>query len=98
MIDSICCILSCLFQHIVYSCYIPTLFIIFLPSLCVDMSDILVICMIAWCMTAILLCDACIAYLCGTHIYPLTSNSLVLVDLISLYLVFDMRLVTLFAL
>ena len=30
----------------------------FLLSLFVDMSDIHVICMIAWCMTAILLCDA----------------------------------------
>ena len=98
MIDSICCILSCLSQHIVYSCYIPILLIIFLPNLCVDMSDIPVICMIAWCMTAILLCDACIACLCGTHIYPLTFNSLDSVNLVSLDLVFDMRLVTLFAL
>ena len=98
IIVSIFCILSCLFEHIFYTCYISILIIIFLPSLCVDMSDILVICMTAWCMTTILLCDACIAYLCGTHIYPLTSNSLVLVDLISLDLVFDMRLVTLFAL
>ena len=93
MIDSICCILSCLSRHIVYSYYIPILLIIFLLSLCVDMSDIPVIC-----MTAILLCDACIACLCGTHIYPLTSNSLDSVDLVSLDLVFDMRLVTLFAL
>ena len=74
------------------------LFIIFLPSLCVDMSDIPVICMIAWCMIVILLCDACVACLCGTHIYPLTSNSLNSVNLVSLDLVFDMRLVTLFAL
>ena len=98
MIDSICCILSCLSQHIVYSCYIPILFIIFSPSLCVDMSDIPVICMTVWCMTAILLCDACIVCLCGTHIYPFTSNSLDSVDLVSLDLIFDMRLVTLFAL
>ena len=98
MIDSICCILSYLSQHIVYSCYIPILFIIFLPSLYVDMSDILVICMTPWCMTAILLCDAYIACLSGTHIYPLTSNSLVSVDFISLDLIFDMRLVTLFTL
>ena len=79
-------------------CYIPILFIISLPSLCVDMSDIPVICMTVWCMTALLLCDACLVCLCGTHIYPLTSNSLVSVDLVSLDLVFDTRLVTLFAL
>ena len=98
MIDSLYCVLSYLSQHIVYSCYIPILLIIFLPSLCVDMSDIPVICMTAWCMTATLLCDACISCLCGTHIYPLTPNSLVSIDLISLDLVFDIRLVTLFAL
>ena len=93
MIDSTCCILSCLSRHIVYSYYIPILLIIFLPSLCVDMSDIPVIC-----MSVILLCDACIACLCGTHIYLLTSNSLDSVDLVSLDLVFDMRLIILFAL
>ena len=98
MIDFICCILYCLSRHIVYSCYIPILLIIFLPSLCVDMDDIPVICMTVWCMTALLLCDACIACLCGTHIFPLTSNSLVSVDLVSLDRVFDMRLVALFAL
>ncbi|KAL6312500.1 hypothetical protein AAG906_001798 [Vitis piasezkii] len=32
--------------------------------------------MTAWCMTTILLCDAYVVCLCGTHIYPLTSNSL----------------------
>ena len=78
-------------------CYIPILFILFLSSLCVDMSDIPITCMIVWCMI-ILLCDACVVCLCGTHIYPLTSNSLVLVDLVSLYLIFDTRLVILFAL
>ena len=98
VIDSFYYILSCLSQHIVYSCYIHILLIIFLPSLCVDMDDILVICMTAWCMTALLLCDACISCLCGTHIFPLTFNSLVLVDLVSLDRVFDMRLVALFAL
>ena len=79
-------------------CYIPILFIISLPSLCVDMSDISIICMTVWYMTALLLCDACLVCLCGAHIYPFTSNSLVSVDLISLDIVFDMRLVTLFAL
>ena len=85
--------LNILFILIIYlSC-----FSYFLLSLCVDMNNIPVICMTAWCMTAILLCDACVACLCETHIYPLTSNSLDLVDLVSLDLVFDMRLVTLFA-
>ena len=98
VIDSLYCILSYLSQHIVYSCYIPILLIIFLPGLCVNMSDIPVICMTTWCMIAILLCDACITCLCGTHIYPLSSNSLVSVDLVSIDFVFDMRLVTLFAL
>ena len=98
VIDFLYCILSCLSQHIVYSCYIPILLIIFLPRLCVDKSDILVICMTSWCMTVPLLCNVCIACLCGTHIYPLTSNSLVSVDLVSLDLVFDTSLVTLFAL
>ena len=98
MIDSIYCILSYLSQHIVYSCYIPILLIIFLPSLCVDMSDIHVICMTAWCMTALLLCDACIACLRGTHIYSLTSNSLVSVDLVflDLYLIQDSLLCLVF--
>ena len=53
-------------------CYIPILFILSLPNLCVDMSDIPVLCMIA-----LLLCDACIVCLCGSHFYPLTSNPLV---------------------
>ena len=97
VINSFYCILSCLFQHIVYSYYIPILLIIFLPSLYVDMREIPFICMTTWCITVILLCDACIVCLCGTHIYPLTSNSLVSVNLVSLDLVFDMRLVTLFA-
>ena len=79
-------------------CYIAILFILSLPSLCVDRSDIHVLCMIALCMTAFLLCDACIVCLYGTHIYPLTSNSLVSVDLVFLDLIFDSRLVTLFAL
>ena len=93
MIDFICCILSCLSQHIIYSCYIPILCIIFLPSLYVDMGDIHVIY-----MTAILLFDTCIVCLCETHIYPFTSNSLVSVNLVFLDFVFDMRLVALFAL
>ena len=98
MIDSLYCTLSCLSQHIVYSCYILILLVIFLPSLCVDMSDTLVIYMTTWCRTAILLCVACIVCLCGTHIYPLTSNFLVSVDFVSLDFVFDMTLVTLFVL
>ena len=53
-------------------CYIPILFILSLPSLCVDMSDIPVLC-----MTALLLCDVVCLY--RSHIYPLTSISLVFV-------------------
>ena len=70
----------------------------FLPSLCVDMSDIHVLCMTVWCIIALLLCDACVACLCGSHIYSLTSNSLVSVNLVSIDLVFDMRLVAMFVL
>ena len=51
-------------------CYIPILFILSLPSLCLDMSDIPV-----FCMTALLLCDVVCLY--RSHIYPLTSNPLV---------------------
>ena len=56
-------------------CYIPILFILSLPSLCVDMSDILILCMTTWCMTAFLLCDVVCLY--RSHIYLLTSNPLV---------------------
>ena len=89
-----------------YLVYINILFILviylsclsyFLLSLCVDMDDIPVNCLTTYCMTTLLLCDACVVCLCGIHIYPLTSNSIVSVDLVSLDLVFDMRLVTLFA-
>ena len=82
MIDSLYCILSYLSQHIVYSCYIPVLFSYFLLSLCVDMDDIPVLCLAACCMTTLFLCDTCVACLCGVHIYPLTSNSLVSIDLV----------------
>ena len=51
-------------------CHIPILFILSLPSLCLDMSDIPV-----FCMTALLLCDVVCLY--RSHIYPLTSNPLV---------------------
>ena len=37
-------------------------------------------------------------FLCGTHTYLLTFNSLVSGDRVPLDLVFDMRLITLFAL
>ena len=67
----------------------------FLLSLCVDMDGIPVLCLIACCMTTLLLCDACVACPCGAHIYPLTSNSLISVDFVSLDLTFDTRLVTL---
>ena len=41
---------------------------------------------------------AWVAYLCRTHTYPLISKFLVSVELVSFDLVFDMRLVVLFAL
>ena len=70
----------------------------FMLRLCVDLDDIHVLCMTTYCITSFLLHDACVACLCGTHTYPLVSKSLVLVNLVSLDLVFDMRLVTSFAL
>ena len=60
----------------------------FLFGLHVDMDDIFVLRMTVYYMTSLLLCDACIACLCGTHIYPFISNSLVSIDLVSLDLVF----------
>ena len=95
MIDSLYFILSYLSQHIIYSFYILFFLSCFLLSLCVDMDDIPVLCLTACCMTTLLLCDACVACPCGAHIYPLTSNSLVSVDFVSLDLTFDMRLITL---
>ena len=97
-------ILTRLILFIVYFVYLNIFFVYlsclscFLPSLCVDMSDIPIICMIAWCMIALLLCDACIVCLCGTHIYPLTSNFLLSVDLfpLILYLIQDSLLCLLF--
>ena len=86
--------LNILFILVIYLSYLSC----FLLSLCGYINDIPVICMTGWCMTALLLCDACISCLCGIHIYPLTFNSLVSIDFVSLNLVFDMRLVTLFAL
>ena len=89
---------------IYYLVYLNILFILviylscFLLSLCVDMNDIPVICLTTCYMTTLFLHDACIVCLCDAHIYPITSNSLVSVDLVSLDLIFDMRLVTLFAL
>ena len=60
----------------------------FFFGLHVDMDDIFVLRMTVYYMTSLLLCDACIACLCGTHIYPFISNSLVSIDLVSLDLVF----------
>ena len=76
-----------LFILVVYSSRLSC----FMLNLCVDMSDIHVLC-----MTAIFLCDACVACLCGSHIYSPTSNSLVSINLVSLDLVFYMRLVASF--
>ena len=97
----ICWFFLCTILILFLACYpycILILVILFLLSFCVNMTNILVRCIIACCMTTLLLCDARVVCLCGTHIYPLTSNSLVSVDLASFNLVFDMRLVTLFAL
>ena len=75
VIDSLYCILFCLSQHIVYSCYIPILLIIFLPSLCVDMSDISVLCLIVCCMTAPLCVIACCLSVWVAHISPYLQPS-----------------------
>ena len=48
--------------------------------LCVDLDDIVVLCMTDCCITASHLLDH-VACLRGTHMYPLISKSLVLVDL-----------------
>ena len=68
-------------------------------SLCVDLDDIYLFCMIVCYMTSshpdVIAWVAC---LCGTHTYPLISESLVLVDFVFWGLVFDTRLVALFAL
>ena len=65
------------------SLYIHLVHLIFLLKLCVDMDDILMLCMIDCCMTTHLLLDCMLLCLCGTHIYPLISNSLVSVDYVS---------------
>ena len=70
----------------------------FLLSLCVDLYDIYLLCITVCCMTTLLLHDACIACSCGSHTYPLISNSLVSIDFVSLDLLFDMRLITLIVL
>ena len=67
----------------------------FLLSLCVDMNDIFIICMTVCYMTSFFLHDACIASLCGTHIYLLTPTHLSRSTLFPLILYF-MRLVVLF--
>ena len=64
------------------------LIIIFLFSLCADMDDILVLFLTAYCMTTLLLYDACVACLCGSHIYPLTFDPLVSVISFLLVLTF----------
>ena len=64
----------------------------------VDLDDLFLFCVIAWCMTTLFLHDACIAYLIGSHTYPFISNSLVSVELVFLDLVFHMSFLALFAL
>ena len=65
-------ILSIVFKHGVYIYHFFYLFIM----VCVDISDIPVLCLTVWCMTTLLLCDCMFACSCGQHIYPLISNSL----------------------
>ena len=86
--------LSMLFIFIGYPSHLSR----FLLRLLIDLDYIYLFCMTAWCMIALLLCDACVACLCEAHTYPLISNSLILVKLGSLDLIFHMRLVALFAL
>ena len=80
-------IILIIFKHVILIAYSSRLSH-FLLSLCVDVDDISVLCMTVCCMTSLILHDACIACLCWTHIYPLTSNFLVLVDFVSFDLVF----------
>ena len=51
-----------------------------------------ILCIIGCCMTPSTWLPA--TCLCGTHLYPLISKSLVIVDLVSLVLIFYVRLVT----
>ena len=55
------------------------------------MDDLYLYYMTDCCMTTLLLCDSC-----GTHLYPLTSNSLVLISFVFLDLMLYTRLVNLF--
>ena len=56
--------------------------IFFSISLCVDLDDIYLFCMmfVAWLLSFCVI--AWVTCLCGTHTYPLISKSLVLVDLV----------------
>ena len=97
-VDSLCYILSwsplsVLFILARYSSRLSY----FLLNLCVDLYDIHMLRMTVWCMTTLLLHDACIACSCGSHIYPLISIYLILVELVPLDFIFHMRLVALFA-
>ena len=90
-------IIMIIMEHVILARYSSWLSY-FLLSLCVDLDDIFLFCMIAWCMTALFLHDACIACLFRSHTYPFISNSLVSVELVFLDLVFHMIFVALFAL
>ena len=74
-------------EHAILAIY-PFRLSYFLFGLCVDLDDIYMLCMIAWCMTALFLHDACVTYLCGSHIYPLTFNPLVSIISFILVLIF----------
>ena len=70
----------------------------FLLSLCVDLDDIHVLCMTVCCMTSLFPCD-CMSCLSMRDTYlSFYSKSLVSVDIVFLDIIFDVRLVALFAL
>ena len=89
--------LLCLSYHDDWSCCMIICLVLSLLSLSVDMDDTHALHdyvlhdypFVAWLY---------VACLCGMHIYPFISSSLVSIDFIFLELVFDIRLVTLFVL
>ena len=97
-LDSFCYILSWSSWSMLSLLYIHLYYHTSCLAVCRFGWYIHVFCMTVCCMTTLLLCDACVACLCGTHTYPLVSKSLVLLDFVFLDLVFDTRLVALFVL
>ena len=84
--SSVHLVMSLVFHCLFYTHHVH---LILLLRLCVDMDDILVLCMIDCCMTTHLLLDCMLLVYVGTHIYPLISNSLVSVDYVSFVVVID---------